>query len=49
MTDEVVSQLSKTIRGNVITPASSEYEGARKVYLFGLPLARKTRSESAKE
>ena len=32
MTDEVVSQLSKTIRGNVITPASSEYEVARKVY-----------------
>jgi FAD/FMN-containing dehydrogenase len=32
MTDEVVSQLSKKIRGNVITPASSEYEIARKVY-----------------
>jgi FAD/FMN-containing dehydrogenase len=32
MTDEVVSQLSKAIRGNVITPASSEYEVARKVY-----------------
>jgi len=32
MTDEVVSQLRKKIRGNVITPASSEYEIARKVY-----------------
>jgi hypothetical protein len=28
----VVSQLSKKIRGNVITPANSEYEVARKVY-----------------
>ena len=32
MTDEVVSQLNKKIRGNVITPANSEYEVARKVY-----------------
>ena len=32
MTDEVVSQLIKKIRGNVITPANSEYEVARKVY-----------------
>ena len=32
MTDEMVNQLSKKIRGNVIIPANSEYEVARKVY-----------------
>ena len=32
MTDEVLSQLTEKIRGNVITPASGEYEVARKVY-----------------
>jgi FAD/FMN-containing dehydrogenase len=36
MTDEVVSQLSKKIRGNVITPANSEYEVARKVRPYTL-------------
>ena len=32
MADEVFSKLSANLRGSVITPASSEYEVARKVY-----------------
>jgi FAD/FMN-containing dehydrogenase len=32
MQEEQFSRLSEKIRGSLITPASSEYEGARKVY-----------------
>ena len=32
MADQVISKLSANLRGSVITPASSEYEVARKVY-----------------
>jgi hypothetical protein len=32
MPEEVFTKLSATLRGSVITPASSEYEVARKVY-----------------
>ncbi|MEA3148131.1 MAG: hypothetical protein QOI53_3753, partial [Verrucomicrobiota bacterium] len=31
MQEEQFSRLSEKIRGSLITPASSEYEGARKV------------------
>jgi len=32
MLEEALSKLSSTLRGSVITPASGEYEAARKVY-----------------
>jgi FAD/FMN-containing dehydrogenase len=32
MLEEALSKLSPNLRGSVITPASSEYETARKVY-----------------
>jgi hypothetical protein len=32
MLEETVSKLAASLRGSVITPASNEYEAARKVY-----------------
>ena len=44
MQEEQFSSLSEKIRGSLITPASSEYEGARKVYNEMIDRSRRDRS-----